>query len=326
MSNGLSLAQTRLLLEDKMENTGRLLISCLGPVLVLIANSIIVFIGFTMYTIVIQNSFRLSGWRGSFHFTLMSLILHQVFSNMFFCMKTGPGFPPKFDEVSAERHHLLLNRNHGDNDNQYHNHHNPNPNPQPQPQGRLGVGEGVGGSHRLCRTCKIFKPKQCHHCSICNRCVLRMDHHCPWMNTCIGKKNYRYFLRFLISVWFGTLYTTYMSRMPFKLVGYESIHFHKEDSVLQLICMFLSASVFIAISMLLSLHIFLSCANITTIDFLERLGESTDTSTGRGRGCCFCGVFLLQKLKFSNFKKALGIGGGGEGKDRNHNFTGILPR
>jgi palmitoyltransferase len=26
--------------------------------------------------------------------------------------------------------------------------------------------------------CHVFKPDRCHHCSICNRCVLNMDHHC----------------------------------------------------------------------------------------------------------------------------------------------------
>jgi len=32
---------------------------------------------------------------------------------------------------------------------------------------------------KFCRRCKGFKPKRAHHCSICNRCVVKMDHHCP---------------------------------------------------------------------------------------------------------------------------------------------------
>eukprot|EP00249_Psilotum_nudum_P008234 c21136_g2_i1 orf=2-502(-) len=31
---------------------------------------------------------------------------------------------------------------------------------------------------RYCRKCCSFKPPRCHHCSICSRCVLKMDHHC----------------------------------------------------------------------------------------------------------------------------------------------------
>ncbi|XP_010138180.1 PREDICTED: probable palmitoyltransferase ZDHHC16 [Buceros rhinoceros silvestris] len=36
----------------------------------------------------------------------------------------------------------------------------------------------------ICRKCIAPKPARTHHCSICNRCVLKMDHHCPWLNNC----------------------------------------------------------------------------------------------------------------------------------------------
>lgn len=31
---------------------------------------------------------------------------------------------------------------------------------------------------RLCRRCKTFKPKRAHHCSVCNRCIIKMDRKC----------------------------------------------------------------------------------------------------------------------------------------------------
>ena len=31
---------------------------------------------------------------------------------------------------------------------------------------------------KFCRRCKAFKPRRAHHCSICRRCIIKMDHHC----------------------------------------------------------------------------------------------------------------------------------------------------
>lgn len=43
----------------------------------------------------------------------------------------------------------------------------------------------------VCANCKLIKPDRCHHCSVCRRCVLKMDHHCPWVNNCVGHHNYK---------------------------------------------------------------------------------------------------------------------------------------
>lgn len=53
------------------------------------------------------------------------------------------------------------------------------------------------GAIRFCDRCQVLKPDRCHHCSVCETCVLKMDHHCPWVNNCVGFSNYKYFLLFL---------------------------------------------------------------------------------------------------------------------------------
>jgi len=40
------------------------------------------------------------------------------------------------------------------------------------------MGDSETKRRRYCLMCHVFKPERCHHCSVCNRCVLNMDHHC----------------------------------------------------------------------------------------------------------------------------------------------------
>ncbi|XP_022815376.1 palmitoyltransferase ZDHHC15-like isoform X1 [Spodoptera litura] len=55
----------------------------------------------------------------------------------------------------------------------------------------------MSGSVRYCNRCVLIKPDRAHHCSICARCVLKMDHHCPWVNNCVCFFNYKFFMLFL---------------------------------------------------------------------------------------------------------------------------------
>ncbi|KAI2629919.1 zf-DHHC-domain-containing protein [Hypoxylon sp. NC1633] len=57
-----------------------------------------------------------------------------------------------------------------------------------------------------CRTCGLLKPPRSKHCSVCKRCVHKMDHHCVFINNCVGYGNQHYFILLLLSTATLTLY------------------------------------------------------------------------------------------------------------------------
>lgn len=67
----------------------------------------------------------------------------------------------------------------------------------------------------FCDKCDMVRPPRCHHCRVCNRCVLQFDHHCFWVNNCIGYNNYRSFLALQLHVVLACCYSIGVLVVPF---------------------------------------------------------------------------------------------------------------
>ncbi|KAL9256084.1 putative protein S-acyltransferase 14 [Drosera capensis] len=124
---------------------------------------------------------------------------------------------------------------------------------------------------RFCRKCNHLKPPRCHHCSVCGRCVLKMDHHCVWVVNCVGALNYKYFLLFLLYTFLETSLVT-VSLLSQFIAFFSDGEIPGTPSTLATTFLAFVLNLAFALSVLgfLIMHTSLVAANKTTIEAYEK--------------------------------------------------------
>ena len=125
--------------------------------------------------------------------------------------------------------------------------------------------------YRFCPKCNDVKPPRTHHCSICRKCVMRMDHHCPWTGNCVGLKTHKYFICFTFWTIIACLHVGISTPILNQHISWNAARtdFQWNDSfgpLNPLMAQILSMSVSFGIAILLCLHIGFLKRNETTLE------------------------------------------------------------
>ncbi|XP_060539527.1 palmitoyltransferase ZDHHC3 isoform X1 [Pantherophis guttatus] len=164
-----------------------------------------------------------------------------------------------------------------------------------------------------CPKCCSIKPDRAHHCSVCKRCIRKMDHHCPWVNNCVGENNQKYFVLF-------TMYIALISLHALIMVGFHFLYCLEEDwtkcssfspptTVILLILLCFEALLFLIFtSVMFGTQVHSICTDETGIEQLKKEQPTWEkASSWEGMKLAFGGNFSLRWFSpFSdlNCKKA----------------------
>lgn len=129
------------------------------------------------------------------------------------------------------------------------------------------INKSIDGSTRFCDKCFQVKADRSHHCSVCGKCILKMDHHCPWVNNCVSFTNYKYFVLFL---GYALLYCIYgsLSTLSYFIMFWEGSFLNSGKFHILFLC-FVAAMFSLSLVALFGYHLYLVSQNRTTLESIR---------------------------------------------------------
>ncbi|XP_078254120.1 palmitoyltransferase ZDHHC2 [Rhinoraja longicauda] len=143
----------------------------------------------------------------------------------------------------------------------------------------------LSGAIRYCDRCQLVKPDRCHHCSVCDKCILKMDHHCPWVNNCIGFSNYKFFFLFLA---YSLLYCVFIVATDLQyFIKFWMNGLPDTQAKFHIMFLFFAAAMFsISLSSLFGYHCWLVSKNRSTLEaFRAPVFRQGPDKNGFSLGC-----------------------------------------
>ncbi|KAH3674230.1 hypothetical protein WICMUC_003472 [Wickerhamomyces mucosus] len=205
--------------------------------------------GYALFSFGYKLSFGIIGGYEGFILTLITLIFYILGLITYHkVINVGGGSPFEFPELRVNENENI---------------------PPPQYLVDHSIMIKHNGNFRYCNKCHNWKPDRCHHCSSCNKCILKMDHHCPWFATCIGFKNYKYFIQFLL---YTIVYSTFICIITwiefYKFISketYKTQHFDLNVIINGIIAITMTISV----SIFTGIQLYFLLNNMSTIEYYE---------------------------------------------------------